>query len=175
MSTQTRVHAMRLPQSGGPSRALPSAPVQGRSVAGHGGPGAPLPERQLGLSDGVSAAQTLWQSRRSRRAAVSLPTCQPCPGLPRNSLFSSVKGCSPGAPAPPSEAPQSGLPPSLITRSPTSSPKKGISQVIPGQMSRSLGEGHLSSAAAQTACESRRRDAAGAAAAQALRGPLISA
>lgn len=58
---------MRLPQSRG-RLGLSPLPQCKDGVAGQGGPGAPPPpQRQLLLSDSVTAAQTFWQSQAEQK------------------------------------------------------------------------------------------------------------
>lgn len=89
-------------------------------------------------------AQTFWQSRQNRRAAVSLPTCQPGPRTAAKFalFFLQRLPASPSAfinarlfnPSRPPRPPRTHTPQPIL-------PRRGLAQLISGQMSKSLGEG----------------------------------
>lgn len=92
-----------------------------------------------------------------QRSAVSLPTCQPCPGAAEKCALFSLQRLQQGAPSLtlPSSVPEASLLALRHTHFPTLSSREGISPINLWTNVKAAGEGHLSSAEPQTANKAR--------------------
>ena len=125
-----------------------------------------LPEWQLVLSKVVTAGvhRPSGEAGQNRRAAVSLPTCQPGPRTAAKFalFFLQRLPASPSAfinarlfnPSRPPRPPRTHTPQPIL-------PRRGLAQLISGQMSKSLGEGPPFKCRLPSANETRREGARG--------------
>ena len=104
-------------------------------------------------------AQTFWQSRAEQKnrslpahlSALSGNSREICSFLPSKAAASpsAFINARLSSPSPPPRPPRTHTRPPIL-------PRRGLAQLISGQMSRSLGEGPLGRAASQTANKARR-------------------